>query len=174
MSVNFQIPPDSRLIPTSTRFSAQFNVPTVGLYDFTNTAANQNVTVLNMLPTTVYFIDRISVGGNITEAQFLESINTFCFLYFKKKLNNRNIYQAPIPVMNFIDSGELSNFFFSDKGDDELNLSFEGILNQLPSMIGISPVSIQISLNIWAIDANYFKGAFRDVLDISIGQKNRR
>lgn len=174
MSVNFQIPPQSRLIPTSTRFSAAFNTPTVGVYDFTNTAANSSVKVIDLLPSTIYFIDRISVGGNITEAQFLEAINQFCFLFVKKKLNNRNLYQTSIPIMNYIDSGELSNFFWTDKRNDELQITFQGVLNQLPSMIGISPVSIQVSFNIWAIDQSYFTGALRDMLSPSIGQRNRR
>lgn len=174
MSVTFQIPTESRLIPTSTRFSAQFGVPTAGVYDFTNTVANEDVFVIPILPNTVYFMDRISVGGNITEQQFLESINTFPFLFVKKKILSKNIYKQPIPITNYIDGGELSNFFFSDKANDELILTFEGILDQLPSMIGISPVVIQISFNIWAIEAAYFNGAFRDSLDRSIGQKNRR
>lgn len=174
MSVTFQIPTQSRLIPTSTSFSAAFGVPTPGVYDFTNTAANQNVSVLALLPNTVYFIDRISVGGNITEQQFLESINTFPELFLKRKIGNKNIYKLPIPITNFVDMGELSNFFYTDKTGDELVMTFEGILNQLPSMIGISPARIQISLNIWAIEAAYFNGAFRDNLALSIGQRNRR
>lgn len=174
MSVNFQIPTESRLIPTSTRFSAQFGVPTVGVYDFTNTAANRDVSVIPILPNTVYFIDRFSVGGNISEAQFLEAINTFPFLFVKRKILNKNIYKQPIPITNYIDSGELSNFFYSDKTNDELILTFEGILDQIPGMVGLSPVTIQISFNIWAIESSYFNGAFRDSLATSIGQNNRR
>lgn len=174
MSVSYQIPTQANFIPTSTQFSALFGVPTPGVYDFTNTTGNVNVSVLKIEPNTIYMIDQIHVGANLTEGQYLESINTFPQLYVRKKIKNRNLYKFPVPIANLIDNGDMTNFFYTDNKNDELIMTFEGILNQLPSMIGISPVIVQISLNIYAIDAAYFAGAFRDVLNKSIGQKNRR
>lgn len=174
MSINFQIPDKSRLIPTSTTFSSDFSSPTPGVYDFTNYSVNQNVKIIDMQPNTTYFIDRVSVGGNITEQQFLESVNEFPKLFLKRKIGKKNIYTTPIPITNFIDSGQLSNFFFTDKLGDCLEGTFEGVLNQLASMIGIATVRIQISFQIWAIDSAYYNSAFRDSLADSIGQSNRR
>ena len=174
MSVTYQIPTEAKFIPTSTRFNGVFNAPTPGVYDFTNNAANQNVSVLGLETNTVYMIDRINVGANISEEQFLGSINSFPFLYLRKKQKNKNLYKFPVPIGNLIDNGEMTNFFYTDNKDDELIMTFEGVLNQLASMVGITTVTIQISLNIYMIDSAYFVGSFRDRTANTIGQKNRR
>jgi hypothetical protein len=174
MATNFQIPDKSTLIPTTTIFSAQFNVPTVGRYDFTLTPANQNVFCMDMRPDVIYFIDSYSVGANITEEQFLESITVFPQLQITKRFDSQNLYRAPLQIVNFTDHGELSNFFHSDILDDQLLLSFTGELRQLASMVGISPVRIQVSMNIFEIEEQYFSAAHRDAVNVSMGQRNRR
>lgn len=173
MSVSFQIPTESKFIPTSTSFSGNFGVPTPGVYDFSSNTANQNVSVLTLETNSVYLIDRINVGANISEEQYLGSINTFPFLYMRKKAKNRNLYKFPIPIGNLLDNGEMTNFFYTDNKSDELIMTFGGVLNQLASMVGIATVTIQISLNIYQIDSAFFVGAFRDRTAKSIGQKNR-
>lgn len=174
MSTVFQIPDKSVLIPISTVFQATFNVPTVGFYDFTNTVANQGVLAVNLRQNSIYFIDRFSVGGNITEQQFLESITTFPQLKVYKRFQGSNLYRNLIPITNFIDNGELSNFFFSDMRNDQLLFDFTGVLRQLASMIGLAVVRIQVSFNVWEINDQYFSSAHRDMFDISMGQRNRR
>lgn len=174
MAATFQIPDKSTLIPTTTIFSALFNNPTAGRYDFTNTPANQNVFCMSMRPRVIYFIDSYSVGANITEEQFLESITVFPQLQFTKRFDSQNLYRAPLQVVNFTDHGELSNFYHSDIADDQLLLSFTGELRQLASMVGISPVRIQVSINIFEIDEQYFNAAHRDQVSHSMGQRNRR
>jgi hypothetical protein len=91
MSINYQIPTQSRYIPTSTVFSAVFNAITPARYDFTNTAGNQNVNVLLLQPGTVYLIERMNAGGNLSEEQFLESIDTFPELTIKRSVS-KGIY----------------------------------------------------------------------------------
>lgn len=174
MSVIFQIPTQSRLIPTSTIFSTTFNAITPGRYDFTNDPTNQNVVVIDLQPNTVYFIDRISCGGNVTEGQFLESIESFPFVAFKKLIRSDMVYERPIPVSNFFDGAEMSAFVKSDKGGDQLLFTFSGLFRQLPSMVGLLDLKVQVSLNIFAIESAYFAGAFRDVQANTIGQVNRR
>ncbi len=174
MSATFQIPDKSTLVPTTTIFSALFNNPTVGRYDFTRTAANRNVFCMNIRPRVIYFIDSYSIGANITEQQFLESITVFPQLQFTKLFDSQNLYRAPLQVVNFTDHGELSNFFHSDITGDQLLLSFTGELRQLASMVGISPVRVQVSINIYQIEEQYFGAAHRDAVAHSIGQRNRR
>lgn len=174
MGINYQIPQEARFISYSTVFTAPFNVTIPGKYDFTGTVTNQNVTLFTFQPNTIYLIERMSSGGNITESQFLESISTFPLLYIKKKIQNKVVYEKPIPITNYFDGQEAAAYVFSDKGSDELRLTFEGVLNQLPSMIGIATVKVQISLNIFAIDSNFWNGAFRDIQAGTIGQINRR
>lgn len=173
MGISYQIPQEARFISYSTVFTAPFNVTIPGKYDFTGTTTNQNVVLFAFQPNTVYLIERMSSGGNITEAQFLESISTFPQLYIKKKLQGKVVYEKPIPITNFFDGQEAAAYVLSDKSGDQLLLTFQGVLNQLPSMIGIATVKIQISMNVFAIDSNYWNGAFRDIQAGSIGQVNR-
>jgi hypothetical protein len=174
MSTVFQIPDKSVLIPISTVFQAQFNNPTIGFYDFTNTHGNLGVLALVTKTNFIYFIDRFSVGGNITEEQFLESITAFPQLKVYRRFKNSNIYRSLIPITNYIDNGELSNFFFSNLRNDQLLFDFSGVLRQLPSMVGLVNARIQVSMNIWEIDDQFFSSSHRDMFDISMGQRNRR
>lgn len=173
MGVSFQLPTESRLIPVSFRFQGTFGTPTPGVYDFTNNSVNANVSILDLLPNTVYFVDRYSIGANITEDQFLESINEFPFLFLKRKIGSKNVYKVPLPVTNLVDNSELSNFIYTDKSNDTLLGSFTGVLNQLPSMIGITDIYIQFNMNIWAVESAYWTSAFRDQQGKTIGQRNR-
>lgn len=180
MSVIFKIPPQSQFVTTTNVFTADFNNnPAVhpGMYDFTfNTAGNANRTVLPLQRNSVYHIASISVGGNISEEQFLGSIwdaGSFPLLYVKRKIGNRNVYQRPIPVTNFFSGNEAACWVLSDKLGDELHFTFTGLLDQLPSMIGITTVKIQVQLNIFNIGVNQFTGAFRDVLSDVVGQTLR-
>jgi len=172
MAINFQIPTQSRYISTSTIFTAQFNVPTPGQYDF-NVPANQNVQVQELEPNVVYLIERMSVGGTISEGDFLSSIVTFPILTIRRSISNQIVYKKPFPIVNYADGIETAAFIHSDKGGDQLTLSFVGSLLQLPSMVGLAEVKMQISLSIYAIDSGYFNAAFRDVQSISMGQRNR-
>ena len=172
MAINFQIPTQSRYISTSTIFTAAFNVPTVGQYDF-NVVGNQNVIVQELEPNVVYLIERMSVGGTLPEGDFLSSIVTFPILTIKRAISNQIVYKKPFPIVNYADGIETAAFIHSDKGGDSLTLSFIGSLSQLPSMVGLAEVKLQISLSIYAIDSGYFNAAFRDVQNNSMGQRNR-
>lgn len=174
MPVSYQIPTQSRFIATANIFSAVFNAITPGKYDITNTPGNQNVLCIDLQPNTVYFIDSLSVSGNVTEQQYLESIEVFPILYVKKKIRGENVYQLPIPIANYYDGNNTSAWVFSDKHSDQLLFTLQGLLGQPASMVGVAEVKIQISMNIFAIESSYFNGAFRDQLANSIGQSNRR
>jgi len=173
MSIGFQIPLQSRFISTSTIFEALFNIPTPGRYDF-NVAANQNINVIELQRSTVYLIERLSAGGTINDQQYLESIVDFPELTIKRSVSSAIVYQRPLPIVNYTDNTECATWINSDKGNDFLSLSFKGSLRQLPSMVGIASVKMQISLSIYAIDSVYFNTAFRDVQSASMGQSNRR
>jgi hypothetical protein len=173
MSVNFKIPLQSRFITTSNKFSSAFN-STPGGYSFTLTPGCTNVFMMDLQPNTTYLINSVSVGANISEEQYLESIRDFPNLYVKRELNNIIVYQQPIAISRFFDGNEASAWIYSDQGRDRLLLTLSGALNQLASMIGIDPVILEITFNIFAIDSGYFNSAFRDEQSITIGQSNRR
>lgn len=177
MSISYQIPTQSRYVPTATIFSAGFNANPLnpGKYDFSYTGAgNADVQVLDLQPDTVYLIERISAGGNLTESQYLESIDTFCTLRIKQLQKKKMVYQFPVPINSYFDGQEAACWISTQKGGDKLILTFEGVLNQLPSMIGIATAKISIALNIFAIDSAWFNAAFQDHQGRSIGQVNRR
>lgn len=172
MSIIFKIPTQSRYIATSTIFTAQFNVPTIGRYNF-NVVGNQNIVFQELEPNVVYLIERMSVGGTISEQDYLGSIDIFPMLTIKRSISNQIVYKKPFPMVNYADGIEIASFVHSDKGGDNLTLSFIGSLKQLPSMVGLAEVKIQVSLSIFAIDSGYFNAAFRDVQSNSMGQQNR-
>lgn len=179
MGISYQVPTESRYIPTSTEFNAVFNANPAnpGKYDFNTDAAgaiNQNIVVEPMQPNSVYLIERMSCGGNLTEGQFLEANDVFCFVDIKRSLGKKRVHRKPIPIANYFDGQESAIWIYSDKDGDQLTLSFSGVLNQLPSMVGIATATIQISLNLYAIESAYFVGAFRSGQGRSIGQINRR
>lgn len=174
MSINYQIPTQARFIPTSTIFTAVFNAITPARYDFTGTTTNQNVNVLLLQPGTIYLIERMNAGGNISEEQFLGSIDTFPELTVRRSASREGVYNRGIPIANYFDGMECAAWVFTDKKDDYLTLSFTGLLAQLPSMVGIATAKVQISLSIFAIESAYFNGSFRDGLGRTIGQSNRR
>jgi len=173
MSIFFQIPQQSRYIATSTIFTASYNAPTPGRYDF-DVPTNQNLAVIELQPGVVYLLERYSSGGTLSENSFLESIDIFPELTIKRSLSGQIIYQRPIPIVNYADGIESSAWIFSDLGsNDFLTLSLSGSLKQLPVMVGIAEVKLQLGLSIYAIDSAYYNTAFRDVQNISIGQRNR-
>lgn len=172
MSIIYQIPQQSRFIPTSTVFSATFNAITPGRYDFSG-APNQNVNVTELKPNVVYLIERLSIGGNIAETEFLTAINQFPLLTIKRSVSAEIVYQRPFPIVNFADGIECAAWIHSDKQNDFLTFSLTGLFNQTPAMIGLNDLKIQVTASIYAIDSSYYNAAYRDVQNISIGQRNR-
>jgi len=172
MSIIYQIPQQSRYIPTTTFFSATFNAITPGRYDFSG-APNQNINVIDLKPSVVYLIERLSIGANIAESEFLSAIVNFPVLTIKRSVSAEIVYQRPFPIVNFADGIECAAWIHSDKQNDFLTFSFNGLFSQTPAMIGLLDLKIQISASIYAIDSAYYNAAYRDAQSISIGQRNR-
>lgn len=165
--VTYKIPHQARFLTTANRFSSVFN-STPGGYLFTGSTL-----LLKLQPATVYFINTLSVGGNISEEIYLDAVQTFPLLHVNKKISNAIIYEKPLPISNYFDGNEASTFVISDKYDDELLISFEGVLRGTAALVGISPVTIQVQFNIFAIESSYYAGAFRDQQNGFIGQSLR-
>lgn len=172
MSIIYQIPQQSRYIPTTTVFTTTFNLITPGRYDFSE-PQNQNVNVLELKPSVVYLIERLSIGANIAETEFLTAIDVFPLLTIKRSVSAEIVYQKPFPIVNFADGIESAAWIHSDKQNDFLTFSMSGRFAQTPAMIGLLNLKIQISASIYAIDSAYYNAAYRDVQGISIGQRNR-
>ncbi len=179
MAINYKIPPQARFLPTSTIFSATFNAITPGRYDFSNDPTNTDRFVMEFQPSTVYLIERMSVGGNVSEADFLSSIAdiaTFGYprITFRRSAGRESMYQSPIAIANFFDGLESGIFVHSDRRGEMLNMSFQGSFTQTPAMVGLLDLRLQISLNIYAIDSAYYNAAYRDGLPVDTGRSLRR
>ncbi len=174
MSIHFQIPTQSRYLPQSVLFTTTFNAITPGRYDFTNDPNSKGVVVMQLQEGSVYLIESMSVSGNITEAEYLSAQESFPDLFVKRSLSNENVYSTPVPLSNYFKGLETPAWVYTDKKDDNLILTLRGIFTQLPSMIGVLDMKIQVSLNVYAIESSVYNGAFRDKLADSMGQSLRR
>lgn len=170
MGVTYQIPHTARFIPTTNIFNALFNVPTIGKYNF-ETAANTGLHVLDLKRGTTYLIDRISIGGNITEGVYLDSIDSLPELILKRKKSGEIVYKTSFPVVNYVDDQDLIGWVKSEKGGDSLIVDMKGILNQTAALVGVLSVRIHVSYSIYAIDSTVFEAKFRGVLSPRVGEQ---
>jgi len=163
-----QLPHNARYIPTSSVFTATFNTPTLGKYDF-NSSGNQNTVILPNLDTnSIYIIADMQVGGNIPQEEYLAAINTTPFIRLKTKVTKEIVYASVIPVVLYSQSKDITAYVHSDKGGDQLVADMQGILNQTSYLLGLPSVSISITFSIFAMDSRdyneYFRGVSQDTL----------
>lgn len=154
MSIIKTLPKDSRFRQTVNRFTATFNTPSLGQYNF-EVPANTLQSVLPLDNKLVYFIDSMSFSADITEGSYLTNIDTFpeCQLFYKQ--GNRVVYVKPIPLVQYYDGVSTDTFAFStmaqDGQIDELQISMRGILNQNASLVGVGEINAQVSFNIFEV-----------------------
>lgn len=165
--VTYQIPHQARFLTPCYKFSSLFN-STPGGYLFGETAV-----LLDLQPSTVYFINTISVGGNISESIYLDAVNDFLQIYLRRQKSNQLVYGNPLPLSNYFDGNEAAAFVISDRYADQLLLRLEGELNGTAALVGVSPVTIQVQFNMFAINSAFYNGAYRDSLSDKIGQSLR-
>lgn len=176
MGITFQIPSTARPISTNNIFSGVFNNPTIGKYDF-NILANKNQVVTPLQEKTIYLIERISVGGNISESTFLDAVeldqatNSKPEYDLRYSINKTKVYQKSFPVLNYIDDKDVVMWVLSDKGHNELTMDFNALLNQTAELVGVSEIKISINLTMYAIDDIGFNSRFRDILSGNVGQQ---
>lgn len=138
-------------IETNNRFAAAFNVPTVGQYDF-GVAANTNQVVIGRLnPNFVYLIDRVSFGASIPEGVYLESVTNTATPSARLRFRNTEygIYPRPLPCINYKDNLEWRFWFWTEKENDALLVSFDGALIQVAATVGIPTIYANLSLVIY-------------------------
>lgn len=151
----------ANFLSTSTLFSAVFNVPTPGRYDFAETPACQNVPVMALLPGTVYWIKRLSVGGNIPEEDYSGSIEVFPAITIRRQQRPEPVYRFPVPINKYIDSGNCEAWIVNDRINDQLTLSLSGRCVQLPTMVGVTTLTLSVSFQIYGINDQGFMSEFR-------------
>lgn len=162
--INFPIPHTARYVCTGNIFKATYNIPGWSAYSF-NTPANTNQKVIDLQKNSVYFLERITVGGNISEEIFNNSINDIPLLVLKYKQTGSIVYEKPIPILGYYQNQEISTFIKSEITNDELLMSFNPVLNQVLDTIGLDEMRIGISFSFFVIDNNEYNAVIRDTVD---------
>lgn len=143
-------------IPGTIRFEAFFNVPTPGRYDFLNTALCQNVQLIELRPGTIYWIRGLSVGGNIPEYDYSGSIVDFPNLTIRRSLRNESVYRFPVPINRYYEEIPCEAWIKSDVREEVMTLSLSGSSIQLPTMVGVPSIILNISLFIFSFTDKSF------------------
>lgn len=171
MALQYAIPKTSTYLSTRNEFTAAFNVPTLGLYDF-NTAANVRRPVLTLNTNAIYLINRIAIGGTIPLEEYLFNIVTLPLMFLEFTIENQRVYALQLPIVQFYDGLEAVSWFWTDKGGEELSMTLKtGQLSQDPFLVGTASVKINVSLSIFEINDNGFIQSFKnDDRSTKIGQ----
>jgi hypothetical protein len=154
MSLPIKLPVSARPTLTSNIFTADFNVPTLNKYDFTNVAANQNQTVLTLTGASVYIIERCCFSMTIPEGVFQESIDSAISvprIEFTTQKTQQQLFARKQPFINYVDNLELLLFIPSDQAGDIIRASFECVLNQVAATVGIKTIKAFLQLNIYEV-----------------------
>jgi len=156
--ITYPLPRKIRFIPASAIYTAIFNVPTIGKYDF---AGQQKIFVQKLLPNTVYLVDSFSIAGNIADMDFLDALDTVPLMNLRKTLNNENIFDVPIQIQNYSTDRQIVHFFKTGLDNCGLAANLTGLLNQTPAIIGIPSISLSINFALHAVDASDFEKLYR-------------
>jgi hypothetical protein len=157
--ITYQLPRKIRFIPASAIYTATFNTPTIGKYDFNG---QQKIFVAKLLPNTVYLIDAFSIAANIAQEDFLSSINTVPLLNLRKTLNDENIFDVPLQIQNYSTDRQIVHFFKTGLDNCGLAANLTGILDQTANLVGVSNVTLSINFSLHAVDASDFEKLYRN------------
>lgn len=145
------------------RFSAPF---LAGQYSF-NQAANQNVLLMPLKANSVYLIERISFfagAGANAEGNWLEGMPAEVdFPFFRLHYRNddaNSLYPEPVRCVNFVDGLEQLLFFWSTREEEDLLITFGGIVNQVAGMVGIDPLLAEVNFTMYQITDSGWNRAF--------------
>lgn len=171
MSVIQSITWKSLPIETLNTFDATFNAFGGGVYDFTQVAANQNQVVIPLNERYLYLIERVTFSASIGEGDYLQSINvTPVFRFgFQNTPRGQAVYPKPLPGVRYHDGLEFNFWFNSNKRNDALVVTLEGILDQIPATVGIQTIRAQLSLVVYQEENLQKIGKMRNKTSVSIG-----
>lgn len=165
MSLQLTIPKTSRFVQTNSQFVAKFNTPTLGKYDFcgaTGISGGQGIAdILTMQSNSIYFVERINIGGTIPQEEYLYAISTLPLAVFYNETTGQQVLPKPLPIVNYIINQEVNSFIWTDNDGQKLQLKLSGVLSQTPFLVGNDSVELNIQLNIYDISDNSFIQQFK-------------
>lgn len=149
MSLINQLPTSARPIQTESIFTATFNTPTIGKYDF-NTLANRNVKVHDTNSNSVYFLDRMNFSLDIDEGLFKTSIEVVPTFSLKSQNSMQQKLPTPIPLINYVDNTEYQ-YYYEEPTGKLVTAGLSGVLNQTAPLVGIVNIKALVQLNIYEV-----------------------
>jgi hypothetical protein len=160
MGVLQKLPDDSLFLPTVNLFTATYNTPTPGYYDW-GVAANVGQTVLGISPGFLYFISILNFGATIAESDYLQNLSTIPRVQFLTKLTGRGLYGGGYPIGNYLKNNDMGAYFWTGQNNDSLIATFTGVLAQSASLAGVPSITANVSLNAFQIvDKAYIEKFF--------------
>lgn len=161
MSLQYQVPKTATYLQTRNEFTAAFNVPTPGVYDF-NVAGNLKRPVLSMNLNAIYLINRITIGATIPQDEYLFNIVTLPRIVLQFDIESQRVYPLSLPIVQFVDGMEAVAWFWTDKSNESLTMSLvTGVLGQDAFLVGVPNVKINVSMSIFEITDNGFIQDFK-------------
>lgn len=155
--ITYKLPRRIRYVPGNGRFTATFNVPAIGQYDFNGQSI---VLVDEMVPNSVYLIDSYSIAGDVASEDFLSSIYTIPQLTLLKTVNGENLFDRPIQIHSFFTDRQIVHFFRTGQNRTGLGAKLTGVLSAIPAFIGKLTISLSINVSLHAIDESSFEKEF--------------
>jgi hypothetical protein len=131
------------------RFTATFNAPLVGGYDW-NVVGNTNIPILRIQKNQLALIERYSFSATVNEGAFLDNVITVPTLAVRLPRENRLIYPNPIPLVNYVDGLETLIYAFADQAQN-LEGTFRGQVGQGVALVGIPNLIAQVQFNIYMV-----------------------
>lgn len=172
MAIVHKISHKARFFPTGNIFTASFNSPEPGKYSF-NASGNYNQKCFEMQKNSAYLIERINIGGNVSEEIYNNSMEITPVLTLKTSKSGVHILEKPFPIVNYIDNQDISTFLYSDLEGDTVTLTMNGTLKQIPDTIGEVRIILTVSFSIFAMDSTTYFRYFRDAMEKDAGKELR-
>ncbi|MGB7569592.1 MAG: hypothetical protein WBM07_17140 [Chitinivibrionales bacterium] len=150
--ISYKIPKKIRFNPASAIFTATYNTPTLGKYDFNG---QKQVFVAKLLPRTAYLIDNVSIGGNISSENYLGAIENLPSLVLQKSRGTgagEAIFESSLKILGFSNDRQVAVFFETGANNIDLVATLSGTLLQTAELFGVTAVKLSISFSIYVID----------------------
>ena len=109
----------------------------------------------------LYFLERINIGGSLSEDDYLLSIETIPALTLRRALDAQAVFPYSLPIVNFIDNQECNAWIFTERDNDALYAYISGILSQISATVGMKAIRLYVQFNIYEISDNAFIADFK-------------
>jgi hypothetical protein len=168
MTLINSIPTSSRPIQTESIFTATFNNPGTGLYDF-NISTNKNIEVHPTNDDSIYFLDRMNFSLDIDEAVFKKAILVPPSFSIKSQNAMQQKLPTAIPLINYVDNTEYQ-YFYEESSGQPITARFSGVLAQIPELVGVVTIKAFIQLNVYEVRDQHWINNYNALKDHQQGE----